>query len=160
MANSSYIQVILPLKLEWEPFYRVDNQEVAVGDRIRVVFAGKEYVGVASAVDAQPEIDTKKILPIIAVEREMEKVFAQEIQLWRPVGFDYRTSTRLGKQTLGGPKHKLVHTRTQQKGAVTPQETEPDFPVSVQESLADAWVDSCLPQGQGHGIQQHWHKSF
>ena len=76
------------------------------------------------------------------------------------MGFDNRTSTRLGKQTLGGPKHNLVHTRTQEKGAVTPQETEPDFPVSVQESLADAWVDSCLPQGQGHGIQQYWHKSF
>lgn len=89
MANSSYIQVILPLKLEWEPFYRVDDQEVAVGDRIRVVFAGKEYIGVVSAVDAHPEIDPKKILPVVAVEREMEKVFAQEIQLWRRVAEYY-----------------------------------------------------------------------
>ena len=89
MANSSYIQVILPLKLEWEPFYRVDDREVAVGDRIRVVFAGKEYIGVVSAVDAHPEIDPKKILPVVAVEREMEKVFAQEIQLWRRVAEYY-----------------------------------------------------------------------
>ena len=33
----------------------------------------------------------------------------------------------------------------QEKGAVTPQETEPNMPVSVQESPAEAWVDSGLP---------------
>ena len=32
-------------------------------------------------------------------------------------------------------------TRTQEKGAVTPQEADPDLPVSVQESLAEAWVN-------------------
>ena len=32
---------------------------------------------------------------------------------------------------------------------MTPQETEPDLPVSVQESLAEAEVDSGLPQCQG-----------
>ena len=31
-------------------------------------------------------------------------------------------------------------TRTQENGAVTPQETDPDLPVSVQESPAEAWV--------------------
>ena len=35
--------------------------------------------------------------------------------------FDYRTSTGLMKQTLGGHKRNLVHTRTQEKVAVTPQ---------------------------------------
>ena len=60
---------------------------------------------------------------------------------------------RTGKQTLG--KQNLVRTRTQEKGAVTPQETEPDLPVSIQESLAEARVDnSGLPWGQGHWIQQ------
>ena len=66
------------------------------------------------------------------------------------VGFDYRTYTGLEKQTLGGHKQNLVCTRTQEKGAVTPQETDPDFPVSVQASLAEAWVGSGLLQGQGH----------
>ena len=32
---------------------------------------------------------------------------------------------------------------------MTPQEAEPDLPVSVQESLVEAWVDSGLSQGQG-----------
>ena len=66
------------------------------------------------------------------------------------MGFDYRTYKGQGKQTLGGHKQNLVHTRTPEKGAVTPQETDPDLPVSVQNSLAEAWVDSGLWQGQGH----------
>jgi len=37
----------------------------------------------------------------------------------------------------------------QEKGAVSPQETEPDFPVSVQESPVEAWVDSGLLRGPG-----------
>ena len=66
------------------------------------------------------------------------------------MGFDYRTCTGLGKQTLGGHKQKLLHTGTQEKGAVTQQETGPDSPVSVKESLAEAWVNSGLPWVQGH----------
>ena len=58
--------------------------------------------------------------------------------------------TGLGKQTLGGYKQNFVHTRTQEKGAVTPQETDSDLPMSVQESLAEMWVGSGLLQGWGH----------
>ena len=51
----------------------------------------------------------------------------QWIWFWKPVRFDYRTSTGLGKQTLGGHKQNLVHTRSREKGAVSPQETESDL---------------------------------
>ena len=73
----------------------------------------------------------------------------QGIWLWRPVGFDYRTSTGLGKQMLGRHKQNLVCTRTQEKGVASPQKTEPDLPVSGQESPAEAWVFSGLLQGRG-----------
>ena len=66
------------------------------------------------------------------------------------MGFDYRTFTGLRKQTLGGHKQNLVCTRNQEKGAVSSQESEPDLPVSVQESPAEVWVDSGLLWGQGH----------
>ena len=36
----------------------------------------------------------------------------------------------------------LVQTRTLEKGAVTPQETDPDLLVSFRESPAEAWVSS------------------
>ena len=68
------------------------------------------------------------------------------------MGLGYRTSTGLGKQTLGGHKQNLANTRTQEQGAVSSQMTEPDLPVSVQEPLeeAEAWIESGLLQGQGH----------
>ena len=55
----------------------------------------------------------------------------QRIWLGRPAEFDYRISPGRGKQTLGGHKQNRVCTRSQEKGAVSPQETEPDLPVSV-----------------------------
>ena len=65
------------------------------------------------------------------------------------MGFDYRTYTRLGKQTLEGHKQNLVCTRSQEKREVTPKETDPDLPVSVQESPAAVWVGRGLLQGLG-----------
>ena len=40
-----------------------------------------------------------------------------------------------------------VHTRTQEKEAATPQETELDLPMSVQASPVEAWVGGGLLQG-------------
>ena len=67
------------------------------------------------------------------------------------MGFDYRISTGLGKWTLGGYKQNLVCTRSQEKGTVYPQDTEPDLSVSVQQSLAEVWGD--------HGLM-HWSGSL
>ena len=61
--------------------------------------------------------------------------------------FDFKTYRGLGKQTLGRQKQNLVITRTQDKGAVTPQEAGADFLVSVQESPMEVWVGSGLRQG-------------
>ena len=37
------------------------------------------------------------------------------------------------QNALGGQKQNHAQTRNQEKGAVTPQETDPDLPVSIQE---------------------------
>ena len=66
------------------------------------------------------------------------------------MGFDYRTYTGLRKQTIGGHKQNLVSTRTREKGAVTPQETDPDLSLSVQKSQVEAYGSSGLLQGLGH----------
>ena len=63
--------------------------------------------------------------------------------------FGYTAYTRLRKQTLGGHTQNLVCTRTQDKGEVTPQETDPDLLMSVQESPAEVWVGRGLAQGRG-----------
>ena len=53
--------------------------------------------------------------------------------------FDSRTYTGLHKHSFGEHKQNLVPTRTQEKGAVTPQETDPDLPMGVQESPVEVW---------------------
>ena len=63
-----------------------------------------------------------------------------------------RTYTGLGKQALERHKQNLMRTRTQEKGAVTPQETDPDLPMSVQEFLVELWVHGGLLQGWGHWV--------
>ena len=70
------------------------------------------------------------------------------------------TYTGLGKQTPGENKQNLVCTSIQEKGVVTSQETDPDLPLSVLESLAEAWVGSGLLQGWGHRVQQCVHRAF
>ena len=68
-------------------------------------------------------------------------------------GIEPRFSTLQGSSLLAEPQGKpnlyLLCTRTQEKGAVTQQETDPDLPRSVQESPAEAWVGGGLLQGWG-----------
>ena len=45
---------------------------------------------------------------------------------------------------------ELVHTRTQEKGVVTPQKTDPDLPRSVQKSAAKTWISGGLLLGWEH----------
>ena len=93
MPVPAYIQVILPLRLEWEPCYRLpEGTEVRVGDRVRVLFARKEYVGAVSAVDVQPQTDENRILPILAAEEGLPKVLPDEIKFWRAVSDYYLCS--------------------------------------------------------------------
>ena len=93
MADSTYIQVILPLRLEWEPCYRVsEGAPVRIGDRVRVLFARKEYVGAVSAVGVQPQTDENRILPILAAEEGLPKVLPDEIKFWRAVSDYYLCS--------------------------------------------------------------------
>ena len=55
-----------------------------------------------------------------------------------------------GDRFLESTHKTLCAPGTRKKGAVTPQETEPDLPVSVWESPAEMWVHSGLLRGQGH----------
>lgn len=86
-----YISVILPLKLEWEPCY-ASMEEVDAGDRVRVMFAGKEYLGVVSETAVKPDVDVSKIKTIMSVERSLARVTSREIMLWRQVASYYMCS--------------------------------------------------------------------
>ena len=54
-----------------------------------------------------------------------------------------------GNRLLEGTDRTFVRTRTQEKGAVTPQETDPDLRMSVQEYPVEVWVSGGLLEGWG-----------
>ena len=87
MSEKRYIQVILPLRLEWEPCYCLDGADtsakVQIGDRVRVVFARRSYVGVVSAVNVQPDIDPKRISAVSEFLPQLPAVSAKELEFWR-----------------------------------------------------------------------------
>ena len=130
MSKKIFIQVILPLRLEWEPFYYLDGEMTAsgmslrqaqrpgslifkqpklvaesvevtekdgmpirIGDRVRVNFAGKEYVGVISVVDAGKQAEAMGIVdrvkPIVGMAEGLEPVSVEEITLWRQIAEYY-----------------------------------------------------------------------
>lgn len=104
MFETGFISVIVPLKLEWEPVYALggavkefctthgkESRDVAVGDRVRLRFAGKEYVAVVSGVNASPTTPIEKVKDIGEV-LELPKVSLEEIRLWRKVA-DYYMCT-------------------------------------------------------------------
>ena len=91
MQKRRYISVILPLKLEWLPCYWTD-EDIEVGDRVTVSFAGKEYTGVVARTDAVPDIAEEKIRKVGRVERDMERILGTEIELWQKVADYYLCS--------------------------------------------------------------------
>ena len=82
MEEAQYIRVILPLKLAWEPCYRI-SEEVTAGARVNVTFAGRKYIGVVSGTGVTPDVDPARVLPVNAVERHMEPIGEKELALWR-----------------------------------------------------------------------------
>lgn len=90
MNKAAYITVILPLKLEWEPFYTCKEEDgISTGDRVSVLFSGKEYIGVVSEVRSAPPQGISGIREIISHEPMLEKISAGEITLWRHVASYY-----------------------------------------------------------------------
>lgn len=92
-----YVSVILPLRLEWEPVYRVP-EEIAgscsanVGDRVTVRFAARLYSGVVSAVNVTPAAHIKKVFPIVSLDKNLDPVSVNELKLWRFVADYYLCS--------------------------------------------------------------------
>ncbi|MDD6252514.1 MAG: primosomal protein N' [Bacteroidales bacterium] len=82
-SSVQYISVILPLRLEWNPWYYVpaDFGPVSSGDRVTVRFAGRKYIGVVYS-SGNPDIGPERIMPVISVERGLSPVTGNELRLW------------------------------------------------------------------------------
>ena len=114
-----YIQVILPLRLGWEPFYRCDEDDVAQGMRASVRFAGRRYIAVVSAVGVEPDVDEKKILAVDSLERHLDPISERELKLWRfiadyylcSIGEVYKMAYPAGKTSGEQVKARAVERR-------------------------------------------------
>ncbi len=92
MTGRTYISVILPLKLEWEPCYFTTCQDIRTGQRVRVQFAGKEYTGVVSRTGVPPQTSPSKIKEILSIEEGLECISEEELALWKTVAEYYMCS--------------------------------------------------------------------
>ena len=118
MAQKQYISVILPLRLEWIPCYSADT-EVRQGDRVRVIFANKEYVGVTYRTGIVPDVSPEKIRDIICVENDIPSVLPQEMELWMKVAEYYMcTVGEVYKAAYPGMKINMEQARAQAKAKV------------------------------------------
>ena len=119
MAQKQYISVILPLRLEWIPCYCAD-MEVSQGDRAKVVFANKEYIGVTYKTGITPDVAPEKIKNIVSIEKDMPSILPQEIELWIKVA-DYYMCTvgEVYKAAYPGIKINMEQARAQAKAKVS-----------------------------------------
>ena len=88
-----YITVLLPLKIEWEPYYSVpEGMEAMTGDWVNVVFANRSYQGIVTQTEVIPETRPEKIRDISGKSEGLKPVIPEEIRLWRMVA-DYYLCT-------------------------------------------------------------------
>ena len=93
MNERTYVSVILPLRLTWNPcYYTEEAGRIVRGSRVRVLFARREYVGVVEAVGVHPSPDIlDKVAPVLAVE-DLPPVTEAELRLWDFVASYYLCS--------------------------------------------------------------------
>lgn len=115
-----YISVILPLKLVWEPYYSLpEGIEAVVGDRVRVLFAGRLYLGVVSATDVVPSAAAlPRIRDIKEIVGSKERIAPTEIAFWRQLAVYYMCSVgEVFKAAYTSAKDKEVKTKKQKEPA-------------------------------------------
>ena len=87
-----YIQVVVPLKLSWNPVYSTVDAGIAVGDRVKVRITGRTVDAVVVATDVVPDIDASRIQPIYERANALPKVTEGELRLWKFIS-DYYLCT-------------------------------------------------------------------
>ena len=81
MGQRVYVQVLLPLKLEWTPWYCTE-EAVRVGQRVEVIFARKARTGVIVRISGQPDIDPSKVERLQNTDTGLSDITPNELRLW------------------------------------------------------------------------------
>ena len=141
MHEGSFIQVILPLRLEWIPWYR-SPRPLEPGCRVSVIFARRSYTGVVLRCSDSPEIDRSRIQDILRVQDELSPVSAEELEFWNflsgyylcTLGEVYKAAYPAGK-ILSEQKAANILERLRQRLAVREEALGKKHKDSVRERL-------------------------
>ena len=138
MNARTYVSVILPLRLTWNPcYYTEEAGSIVRGSRVRVQFARREYVGVVESVGVNPSPDIlDRVAPVLAVE-DLPPVTEAELRLWDFVASYYLCSV--------GEVYRSAYPSTsvaQEKTAARIRERLSERLGRLEEKLAKARKDS------------------
>ena len=81
MDELHYIQVLVPLRLEWIPCY-ASAEPLQPGRRVTVSFANRSYAGVVWRTDAAPGIDPSRIRKVLKINTELPPISQEELAFW------------------------------------------------------------------------------
>lgn len=145
----TYIQVIVPLKLDWEPYYALgEGESVNVGDAVAVPFAGRRYIGVVSRADVSLPSDIKpsSIREIYGLRTEIPPLEGITIDFYRHLSQYYMcTAGEVLKAALPSSRSTVVKPRKVKACNFEP--AGQDFEVSgTSAQRADA-IQSAFRQG-------------
>ena len=152
MADAKFIQVLLPLKLDWEPYYALPEGTTAqVGDAVEVTLSGHRYTGIVTAVDAKPAegLDVKPanaISPLASIGKDV-------LAFWRTLadyylctpGEVYKAAILQAKTKPVKPRKKKADEAPGADAPLTPEQAR----AIVQIKAAFAAGKTVLLQGPG-----------
>ena len=81
MEECQYIQVIVPLRLEWVPCYR-SAVPLDPGRRVTVPVGSRRYAGVVLRSVSTPDIPASRIQNVISIDEDLPDISPEELQFW------------------------------------------------------------------------------
>lgn len=81
-APTTYVQVLLPLRLGWIPTYS-SPVPLEAGQRVRAELGRRSYDGVVWRRIDRPDLPPERIQPVAAVQDELPRVTAEELRFWQ-----------------------------------------------------------------------------
>ena len=144
MADAKFIQVLLPLKLDWEPYYALpEGTSAQVGDAVEVTLSGHRYTGIVTAVDAKPAegLDIKQadeISPLASIGKDV-------LTFWRTLA-DYYLCTpgEVYKAAILQARTKPARPRKKKADEAPPQ----DQPLTTEETDAISQIKAAFAAGK------------
>ena len=91
MPDNILIQVILPLRLGWEPCYWAPDS-VSAGDRVLVSFARRQYVAVVHRVGVEADFDLSKVQAVLDIDTGLPPITSRELEFWEFISLYYLCS--------------------------------------------------------------------